>query len=82
MDFVVNTSDHMVRCPNCNVVWEVPEGISYCICQSCDLEWCAKCCVDWHEGFTCEEFRESQQEDAEVSLLRSLGNSMESPTIQ
>eukprot|EP00803_Ostreobium_quekettii_P007744 evm.model.scf_3279.2 EVM.evm.TU.scf_3279.2 scf_3279:6333-14946(+) len=60
MDFVVNTNEHMVRCPNseCGVVWEVARDQDHCICLSCDHEWCAKCHVDWHENLSCEQFRQ------------------------
>ncbi|CAD7699978.1 unnamed protein product [Ostreobium quekettii] len=71
MDFVVNTNEHMVRCPNpeCRAVFEIDDAQDHCTCICCNHQWCAKCHVDWHKGSTCEQYRQWQKENEKADDL-------------
>ena len=58
--FIMQHPEDISCCPTpgCNYAFIYEEGDDYFECPLCKKEYCLKCKSDWHEGKTCEEFKE------------------------
>ena len=48
----------LVRCPKCQIQFELPEEIMVLVCGSCQYQSCRNCKIEWtaeHQGKKCEE---------------------------
>jgi len=73
------TLDKSIRCPHCDIRFDIWKDADYFTCPQCKICYCAKCSAEYekHKDFTCEEYEENKdktvEEQAFYKEMRSKG---------
>ena len=61
--YIMQHPEDISCCPTagCNYIFVYEDGDDYFECPLCKNEYCLKCKIKWHEGKTCEEYKEMKK---------------------
>lgn len=67
MDFVSNSCAEYIHCPNedCRQIFWAEPNETDSTCLKCGHRFCAKCLVDWHDGYTCDQYQDWKKQNDE-----------------
>jgi ariadne-1 len=60
--------------PDCKYVFVLESTESYLNCPVCENEYCVTCRADWHDGYSCEEYRKIKDPDELDKMFETFVN--------
>ena len=61
-NFLMNNNDEYSSCPTpgCEYMFFFNPGEHHFLCPMCNKNYCLNCKVEWHNGMTCQEYKDSR----------------------
>lgn len=68
-------NEKAIKCPKCDIRYDIWKEADYFTCSLCKTEYCSKCFGDnqIHKGFSCDEYEKNKNESKEdISFLKMI----------